>query len=153
MRRGQRSASLGQVQETGLRVASYLVVVALTVVACGESAPRMDAHVNLSEEAGTTRGEFACKQSSSDGCEFTVFVENCEEPKQGSACTREVLQSFTLKSGSSRVIDRLPLGARYCVKGQGSSAEPVCPPVPSPPPPQKRAPQTAASTASGATAA
>ena len=136
-----------------MRVASYLVLVALAVVACGESAPRMDAHVNLSGEAGTTRGEFACKQSSSDGCEFTVFVENCEEPKQGSACTREVLQRFTLKSGNSRVIDRLPLGARYCVNRQGSSDEPVCPPVPSPPPPQKRAPQSAASTASGATAA
>ncbi len=153
MLRGQRSSSLGQVQETGLRVASYLVLVALTVVACGESAPRMDAHVNLSEDAGTTRGEFLCRQSSSGGCDFTLFLEDCQEPKQRSACTRQVLKKFSLKAGESTMVDRLPLGTRYCVNRQGTSDEPLCPAVPSPPPPKKPGPQTASYPGTGASAA
>jgi len=146
--------TLGRTTEvSSLRRTALLVLVSLTVAACGRSAQGMDAHVNLSEDAGTTRGEFLCKQSSSGGCDFTLFLEDCQEPKQGSACMRQVLKKFSLKAGESSTVDRLPLGTRYCVNRQGTSDEPLCPAVPSPPPPKKPGPQTTSYPGTGASAA
>lgn len=136
-----------------MRGTALLVLAAVAVAACCRSAQGMDAHANLSDDAGTTRGEFVCKQSSSGGCDFTLFLEDCQEPKQGSACRRQVLKKFSVKAGESSVVDRLPLGIRYCVNRQGTSDEPLCPAVPSPPPLKKPGPQTASYPGTGASAA
>ena len=126
-----------------MRGTAVFVLVAISAAACSKPRQSLDAYANFRETPTGVRGEFTCKHSSSGGCDFTLYLETCQEPKQGSGCARQTLQTFSLKAGDSRVIDRLPFGARYCAKPQGSSDEPVCPPVPEPSPTKKPAPQTA----------
>jgi hypothetical protein len=113
----------------------------------------MDAHANFNAEGATTRGDFLCKQSSTGGCEFTLHVEDCPDPKSPSGCTRRVVEKFSLKAGDSRVVQRLPMEVKYCVRRQGSSDEPVCPSIPSPAPLKKPPPQAATSHNGGASVA
>ncbi len=122
--------------------------IALALVACSKPGQSMNADAHLTVVADGTHGTFVCKQSSSGACDFTIFVENCAEPqnpsKPGSGnCMRQVLETFSLNAGDSRVFERLPLGVRYCAKGRGSRDEPICPPSALPVPPKKPQPQTA----------
>jgi hypothetical protein len=124
------------------------MLIATALVACGKSGQSMSADAHLSVEAGSTRGEFVCKQSSSGACDFELFVENCSETKNRSRpesanCARHILERFSLKAGDSRLFQSLPLGVKYCVNRRGSSEEPACPPSAPPVAPKKPRPQTA----------
>lgn len=133
-----------------VRATSFIALLAISMLGCSKPGPGMDAHVNLSAEGGTTLADFACKHSKTGGCEFTLYVEDCPDPKTPSACTRQVVEKFSLEAGESRVVQRLPADVRYCVKPRGSSDEPVCPVVPAPPPLKKPPPQTASIPGGGA---
>ena len=126
-----------------MRNTLILTCFVIALVGCDKPNQGMDVHANLTPELGATRGEFSCRQSSTGACEFTIFVKNCQDSKPESSCTRQVLNEFSLKVGESRVIEKLPLDVRYCVRRQGTLDKSVCPQVPQPPAPKKAPPQTA----------
>ena len=136
-----------------LRNTLLIACFVIAVSGCGKAEHSMDTHANLIPELGATRGEFSCKKSSSGGCEFALFVESCQDSRSESNCARQVLEEFSLKVGESRVIEKLPLSVRYCVKPQGSAEKSVCPQLPQQPTPKKAPPQTALRPSSGASVA
>ena len=136
-----------------MRKAPLIAYFVIALAGCGKADHGMDVHANLIPELGATRGEFSCRQSSSGACEFTVFVENCRDSNSDSSCARQVLEEFSLKAGESRVIQKLPLDVRYCVRSQGSLDKSVCPQIPKPPAPKKAPPQTALCPSSNASVA
>ena len=125
-----------------MKAGEILLLIALSLAACSGNTDQkqaMDVAAHLSDDAGGKRAEFVCKQSTTGGCNFTVFVEKCSDPKdqarpKSGNCARQVLNEFTLNAGDARVVERLPLEVRYCVKPRDTSETPVCPSFPSSPP-------------------
>jgi hypothetical protein len=78
-----------------------------------------------------TEGEtkFECAKSASGHCYYAVFTNECSaaaNDARATICTTKLIDQFTLPTGESKALTRLPVDFKYCVNQDAQPITPGC---------------------------
>ncbi len=120
-----------------MRIVTFLLSCLMSLAGCNEKPTRTTIHHHRADGADvifsktTSRdgvARFDCFASHSGQCHYLVHADTCSDtaPGEHAACTRTVLDAFTVQAGSTHEVRGLPDDFRECVAPEAASAITAC---------------------------